>query len=52
MEYVKQCMSMRLGNARYSACARVPGDTTVRINIQGTLAIVSWMPMMAGTLAT
>jgi hypothetical protein len=28
------------------------GDTTVRINVQGTLAIVPWMPMMAGTLAT
>jgi hypothetical protein len=32
-------------------CAR-SGDTTIRINIQGTLAIVPWMPMMAGTLAT
>ena len=38
--------------ARSAACARVPGDTTVRMNIQGTLAIVPWMPMMAGTLAT
>jgi hypothetical protein len=32
-------------------CAR-SGDTTVCIDIQGTLAIVPWMPMMAGTLAT
>jgi hypothetical protein len=29
-----------------------PADTTVCINIQGTLGIVLWMPMMAGTLAT
>jgi hypothetical protein len=28
------------------------GDTLVCIDIQGTLAIVPWMPMMAGTLAT
>jgi len=28
------------------------GDTTVCINIQGTLAIVSWMRMMAAMLAT
>jgi hypothetical protein len=28
------------------------GDTTVCINIQGTLAIVPWMPMLAGTLAS
>jgi hypothetical protein len=27
-------------------------DTTVHINIQGTLAIVPWLPMMVGTLAT
>jgi hypothetical protein len=26
--------------------------TTVCINIQGTLGIVLWIPMMAGTLAT
>jgi len=32
-------------------CAR-SGDTAVCISIQGTLAIVPWMPMMAGTLAT
>jgi hypothetical protein len=28
------------------------GDTPVRISIQGTLAIVPWMPVLAGTLAT
>jgi len=28
------------------------GDTTVCINIQDTLVVVPWMPMMAGTLAT
>jgi len=27
------------------------GDAAVCINIQGTLAIVPWIPMMAGTLA-
>ena len=28
------------------------GDTSVRINVQGTLTIVPWMPTLAGTLAT
>jgi hypothetical protein len=28
------------------------GDTMVCINIQDTLAIVPWIPMTAGTLAT
>lgn len=32
-------------------CAR-SWETMVCIDIQGALAVVPWMPMMAGTLAT
>ena len=45
------CRRDQLPTARRGMCAR-SGDTTVCIDIQGKLAIVPWMPMMAGTLAT
>jgi hypothetical protein len=38
-------------DAHSGMCARY-GRPTVYIKIQDTLAIVPWMPMMAGTLAT
>jgi hypothetical protein len=43
-------MYARSGDTTVCMYAR-SGDTTVCINIRGTLAIVPWMSMMAGTLA-
>ena len=46
MEYVKQRMSMRLSNARYSACERVGsyvgGAGVVPITLLGTPRTASW----------
>jgi hypothetical protein len=50
-------LALPLGRGRYltplgQRHERAFRDTTVCIDIQGTLAIVSWMLMRAGTLAT
>jgi hypothetical protein len=41
-----------LANDPHRGYVRAFRDTTVRINIQGALAILPWIPMMVGTLAT
>jgi hypothetical protein len=56
---VHHAKTLRLLPAAAEACERArrgmsaqSGDTTVCINIQGTLATVPWRPMTAGSLAT
>ena len=46
------CSPRDCGHRTPSGISAHSGDTTVCINIQGTPAIVPWMPIMTGTLAT